>query len=112
MLIGPLNRPKTHSLIIARGGKELPRWMPSHPPDHLLVSIVDLMEHGFTTSLPTALREPEDDLSIVRSAGEQLFFVGVPSHDSHLLVMPFEAIELSVALANVKDLDLLVSAAC
>jgi len=80
--------------------------VPGHAPDHLLVRIIDHVQHSLT---PRTFRQPEDDFTIVRGRGEELFFVRVPLDDCHLFLMALEAIELSVHFADIKDLNLMIT---
>lgn len=82
--------------------------MPSHSPDHLLVCVVNSVEHAFS---PGTFSQPENDLSIVRRTGKELFFMGMPSDYSDLIFMAFEAVKLTFELTDVKDFDLLVATA-
>ena len=83
--------------------------MPSHAPNHLVVSIVNPVQHAF---FACTFSKPKDYFTVVRSACKELFFVRMPGHYSHLLAMHLEAIYLTVQLTYVKDLDLGVAAAC
>lgn len=80
--------------------------MPSHSPNHLLVRIVNSVQH----SVPSrALCQPEDDLPIMTSTCKQFFFVRMPGNDRDLVFMTFEAVKLGIALADVKHFALTVA---
>ena len=80
--------------------------MPGHTPDHLLVRVVDSVQHTFTSC---TLRQPEDDLPIVRGAGEKFFLMWMPCDNCHLVLMTLKAVEFFVSFANIENFDLLIS---
>lgn len=79
--------------------------MPSHTPNHSVVCLFNLMEHSARAS------HPVDNLPVRRCrAGtcEKLFFERMPGQNSDLIVVSLEAVELFVALADIKHFYLLI----
>lgn len=81
--------------------------MPSHAPNHFQMSPFYLVQHAIFTR---SLSQPINYLATVRRTGKQFFFVGVPGYDGHLIIMPFETIQLRVCFPYIEHFYFLVAA--
>jgi len=82
--------------------------MPRHTPDHLIVRLVNLVEHL------AGRRTPVDNLAIacrIWRTCKQVLLKWVPGNNINRVIVLFEAVKLLLRLANIIYFDLMVSGA-